>query len=129
MIDGRNEIDGGAVAERAVTNEFDFVVEALRHAVGNRESGPGENAVDMGFDQLSKFLHRSQAAVSRLPEPAVEESFGIERAAVAPEQLKAFLQQIAAQQAAVWHLRASPSAKTLALGRAAEPRCPHVEGT
>jgi len=101
MIDGRNEIGGGAVAERTVTNEFDFVVEALRHAVRDRESGPGENAIDMGFDQLSKFLHRSQAAVSRLPEPAVEESFGIERAAVAPEQLKAFLQQIAAQQAAV----------------------------
>ena len=33
MIDGRNEIGGGAVAERTVTNEFDFVVEALRHAV------------------------------------------------------------------------------------------------
>ena len=92
---------GGAVAERTVTNQFDLVVEALRHAVGDIQSGPGENAINMGFDQLSKFLHRFQAAVRRLPEPVLEESFGPEEAAVAPEQLKAFLQQISAQQAAV----------------------------
>lgn len=85
MIDGRNEIGGGAVAERTVTDEFDFVVEALRHTVGNPQSGPGENAIDMGLDQPSKLLHGLQAAVRRLPEPVFEESFGPKKAAIAPK--------------------------------------------
>src|SRR6266702_7360784 len=101
MVYGRNKIGGGAVAEGTVTNEFDFVVEALGHAVGDRKGGPGEDAIDMGFNQLREFLHRFQSAVRRLPKPVVEESFGMERAAVAPEELKAFLEQITAQQAAI----------------------------
>src|SRR5712671_2705659 len=100
MIDSRHEACCSTKAECAVTDEFDFVVDSFRGAVGNAKSRPGENALDVGLDHSSELCDRIETAVSGLPEPGLKESLRMKRAVIAPEELETFLEQVGADQTA-----------------------------
>ncbi len=94
MINRGDVVRDGAKAECPVTDQFDLVVQALQSAIGNTQSGPGQDAVDVGAHESSELLHRFQAAVAGFPEPTAEEALGVEGMLVMPEKLEVFFQQV-----------------------------------
>ena len=94
MIDGRNKVIGFSESERAMTDQFHFVIHSFESSIGDPKFGPGQKAGEMIFDQAGKFDHGLQPRVSCPPEPLFEMGFGSFFLEVIPKPLEFLLQVI-----------------------------------
>src|SRR6516162_3102829 len=94
VIDRGGEVLDSAKTEGAMADQFDLVVHALHGSIGDTQSGPSQDAIEMRTQHANQFFEGLESRAHRGVHPALQMLLGPSRLAVRPEELKSFLEVV-----------------------------------
>src|SRR5579863_4348220 len=92
MINGRGEVLHGAKTEGAMADQFDFVVHPLHGSVGDMQSSPSQDPIEMSAQPANQFFEGLESRAHCRMHPALQMLLGARRLAVGPKELEGFLE-------------------------------------
>src|ERR1043166_9071075 len=101
VIDRGGEALNGSKTKRTMADQLDLVVHPFERAIGDSQTRPGQNTVEMSPQPSNQFLEGLKPGAHGRVHPALQMLFSPSRLTVAPEELEDLLQVIGADDGSV----------------------------